>query len=145
MIPYLPWPGGRGPGAASSLGGSLLQAVHCFWAGAGALERGHLSWPPSHPLFPAVPGVCGEGTGRGAGLRGPAGGCVRGQACRRFKCGGPGCPASPFPSTNFLHSALRLLITFGLGQLQERCVAFIEAHSQVLPTILLPHPSFCSS
>ena len=49
------------------------KAVHCFWGW--GLEAGTSGHSPPSFLFPAVPGVCGEGAGRGAGLRGPAGGC----------------------------------------------------------------------
>lgn len=34
-----------------------------------------------------------------------------------------------------------MAVTFGLGPLQEHCIAFIEAHSQVqLPIFILPTP-----
>ncbi|XP_075853832.1 BTB/POZ domain-containing protein 19 isoform X2 [Microcebus murinus] len=39
--------------------------------------------------------------------------------------------------------ALQVAVTFGLGPLQERCIAFIEAHSQVqllIFILLTPHP-----
>ncbi|XP_045655664.1 BTB/POZ domain-containing protein 19 isoform X3 [Ursus americanus] len=47
-----------------------------------------------------------------------------------------------------LEELREVAVTFGLGPLQERCIAFIEAHSQVsLPIFTLPNPhtSFCSS
>lgn len=35
----------------------------------------------------------------------------------------------------------QVAVTFGLGALQERCVAFIEAHSRVsLPIFITPNP-----
>ncbi|XP_036715749.1 BTB/POZ domain-containing protein 19 isoform X4 [Balaenoptera musculus] len=54
---------------------------------------------------------------------------VAGQACRWSPCGGLGYMASPV-STRPPSFCSQIAVSFGLGPLQERCVAFIEAHSQ---------------
>lgn len=63
------WPGRSGwAGAARNLGSSLFQACWLPVDGGWGLGVG-IPWPnPRSFLFPAVPGVCGAGAGRGLGL-----------------------------------------------------------------------------
>lgn len=73
------------------------KAVHCFWAGAGALEQGHLG--TAHLHFCSQ--LCLEFVVKALDVELVCEALqvgVAGQACRRFQCGGPGCPASPFPT-----------------------------------------------
>lgn len=49
-------------------------------------------------------------------------------------CADLGYPASSVTSLTILCS--QVAVSFGLGALQERCITFIEAHSQVHPLSL---------
>lgn len=73
------------------------KAVHCFWPGAGALEQGHLG--TAHLRFCSQ--LCLEFVVKALDVELVCEALqvgVAGQACRRFRCGGPGCPASPCPT-----------------------------------------------